>query len=144
MPSHTQEIIAMKILKFIPTFLFLTACATPVVVTPDYSGLGSNAIGKVLRYSIFTGETGINYAVGQLVNTQEVLSSTDQPSKLESLGFICHPAPEVRCTYDGYAKSEVENSTESKKKRFKTTVHIDVSTNSSTMKVDSRTDREKY
>jgi len=133
----------MKILTTIPAFIFLAACS-PIVVAPDYSGLGNSELGKVLRYSIPAGDIGINYAVSQLVNMPEVLSGLDRSSSLEKLGFICQSASEVRCTYDGYAKSEVYYSTEHRKERFRTIVHIDVFPNSTSIGVDSKTHREKY
>ncbi|WP_296948906.1 hypothetical protein [uncultured Massilia sp.] len=133
----------MNPVRILPFALLLTACAIGPVVTADYTGLGNAAIADVLRYSIFTGETGIDYAVSQFINKHDVMGSSNPRSTLEHLGFVCGPEPGSTCVYEGSAKSSFDDPEKPVIENYLTTVRLDVSWRDRKIDVASQTARTR-
>lgn len=134
----------MSSIKYFPFLFALTACAIDPVATADYAGLGNSEVGKTLRYSAFTSEVGINYAVDQLVKKLNIIESPNPRLGLETIGFFCETSPSDKCSYDGYAKTEIISADRSRKERFKVDIHIEALVAEKSIKIDSKTKREDY
>lgn len=126
------------------SLLLLCACRLDPSAVNDYSGLGNSTLGRQLRYSLFLGESAVNYSVKELVSKSDGVSQRDPREKLLSLGFTCKPLPETSCSYSGSAKSDITSADRSQIVKFITFVHIDVMYGMSPMKVISKISRQLY